>query len=83
VTTAIEAALETYLAHLTVERGLSTNTLLAYRRDLSRYVAFLAQRGCDEPTAIRERDVEDYLLAVRTGSDGRAALSASSAINAR
>lgn len=77
--TTIEVSLETYLAHLTVERGLSTNTLLAYRRDLSRYVAFLASRGCDEPGLIRERDVEDYLLAVRTGTDGRTALSASSA----
>ncbi|WP_028047918.1 site-specific tyrosine recombinase XerD [Cellulomonas sp. URHE0023] len=77
--TTIEVSLETYLAHLTVERGLSTNTLLAYRRDLSRYVTFLSERGCSDPGEIRERDVEDYLLAVRTGSDGRAVLSASSA----
>lgn len=77
--TTVEVSLETYLAHLTVERGLSVNTLLAYRRDLSRYVAFLAARGCDDPGQIRERDVEDYLLAVRTGSDGRTPLSASSA----
>ncbi|WP_426595668.1 site-specific tyrosine recombinase XerD [Cellulomonas sp. McL0617] len=77
--TTIEISLETYLAHLTVERGLSTNTLLAYRRDLSRYVAFLAARDCHDPGQIRERDVEDYLLAVRTGADGRTALSASSA----
>ena len=39
--TAIDSALELYLAHLTVERGLSANTLLAYRRDLTRYAAFL------------------------------------------
>ena len=35
---AVEA--ERFLDHLTVERGLSENTLDAYRRDLDRYVAF-------------------------------------------
>ncbi|MCG2803096.1 MAG: site-specific integrase, partial [Cellulomonas sp.] len=30
----LDLALETYLTHLAVERGLSVNTLAAYRRDL-------------------------------------------------
>ena len=76
---AIDAAVELYLAHLTVDRGLSTNTLLAYRRDLTRYTAFLGSRGCHDPADVTEPDVEDFLVAVRTGSDGRTALSASSA----
>ncbi|MET0788453.1 MAG: site-specific tyrosine recombinase XerD [Cellulomonas sp.] len=77
--TAMDSALETYLAHLTVERGLSTNTLLAYRRDLARYTAFLDARGRRSPAEVDEQDVEEFLLAVRTGADGRSALSASSA----
>jgi integrase/recombinase XerD len=36
---------ERFLIHLTVERGLATNTLAAYRRDLRRYVRFLRARG--------------------------------------
>lgn len=76
---ALAQALDAYLAHLDVERGLSANTLAAYRRDLSRYVDFLTVRGIGSPAAVTERDVEDYVLAVRTGADGRAALSASSA----
>ena len=72
-------ALEAYLAHLDVERGLSANTLAAYRRDLSRYVDYLAARGIATPGEVTERDVEDYVLAVRQGGDGRAVLSASSA----
>ena len=72
-------ALEAYLAHLDVERGLSANTLAAYRRDLSRYVGFLASRGIQSPAAVAERDVEDYVLAMRTGTDGRTPLTASSA----
>ena len=72
-------ALEGYLAHLSVERGLAPHTLSAYRRDLTRYVAHLLAAGRDDPAEITERDVEDYLLVLRTGSDGRAVLSASSA----
>ncbi|WP_249669555.1 site-specific integrase, partial [Cellulomonas hominis] len=41
VAPALRAALDGYLAHLTVERGLSVNTLGAYRRDLTRYVEHL------------------------------------------
>ena len=38
----IDRAIDAYLAHLTVERGLATNSLAAYRRDLSRYARYLA-----------------------------------------
>ncbi|MDQ0426937.1 site-specific tyrosine recombinase XerD [Cellulomonas iranensis] len=74
----LTSALEGYLAYLSVERGLATHTLSAYRRDLTRYVAHLHALGRDDPSQITERDVEDYLLVLRTGSDGRAVLSASS-----
>ncbi|TKR24174.1 site-specific tyrosine recombinase XerD [Cellulomonas hominis] len=76
---ALRAALDGYLAHLTVERGLSANTLAAYRRDLTRYVDHLAAAGRASVAEVAEHDVEDFLTAVRTGADGRAVLSASSA----
>ncbi|GEL93594.1 site-specific tyrosine recombinase XerD [Cellulomonas composti] len=79
---ALSRCLQTYLAHLAVERGLSTNTVAAYRRDLGRYVVFLVGRGRRVPADVVEADVEDFLLALRTGSDGRAVLSASSAARA-
>lgn len=75
-------ALEEYLAHLTVERGLSGNTTAAYRRDLGRYVAYLESRGRRAPGDVVDQDVEDFLVAVRTGSDGGSVLSASSAARA-
>ena len=76
---ALARALDAYLAHLTVERGLSRNTLAAYRRDLTRYLAFLDARGCEAPAEVAAADVEAYVLAVRTGGDGRAPLAAASA----
>ena len=42
---AAEDALEQYLAHVRVERGLRANTVAAYRRDLERYLSFLADRA--------------------------------------
>lgn len=74
--------MQEYLAHLTVERGLSANTLAAYRRDLGRYVTYLQDRGRATAAEITEADVEDFVVALRTGSDGGAALSASSAARA-
>jgi integrase/recombinase XerD len=41
---AIPLEVEDFLTHLTVEKGRSTNTLAAYRRDLRRYLAFLGAR---------------------------------------
>ncbi|MCC2333317.1 site-specific tyrosine recombinase XerD [Cellulomonas wangsupingiae] len=74
----LTAALEGYLAHLAVERGLAAHTLAAYRRDLTRYVEHLRASGRTEPAQITGRDAEDYVLVLRTGSDGRAVLSPSS-----
>ncbi len=74
----LQRILQDYLAHLTVERGLSPNTLSAYRRDLARYLEHLASRGRTSPDEVTEADVEDFVTVVRTGADGRAPLSASS-----
>ena len=72
-------ALETYLSHLRVERGLSQNTAGAYRRDLSRYVNFLRSRAVTDPSAITSTDVSDFLLAIRSGADGASPLAPASA----
>ena len=78
----LHSAVEDYLAHLTVERGLAVNTLAAYRRDLGRYVAHLDAAGRTRPDDITERDVEDFVAVMRTGADGGAPLSASSTARA-
>lgn len=78
----LAVALREYLAHLAVERGLSVNTVAAYRRDLARYAAYLAGRGTVEPATVRPGDVDDYVAALRTGDDGGAPLSVSSTARA-
>ncbi|GAA4851844.1 site-specific tyrosine recombinase XerD [Luteimicrobium xylanilyticum] len=71
-------ALDQYLAHLTVERGLSVNTTSAYRRDLARYVGYLEARGVEVPADVTAAHVQEFVVALRSGGDGRAVLSASS-----
>ncbi len=80
--TAIGAAVAGYLDHLAVERGLSANTLQAYRRDLGRYRGYVETQGIDDPAHVREREVTGFLASIRTGDDGLAPLSASSAARA-
>lgn len=40
-------AVEAYFAHLQIERGLSQNTLSAYRRDVNRYLGYLTKGNID------------------------------------
>ncbi len=75
---AVVRAVDAYLDHLAVERGLAANTLAAYRRDLRRYTAHLAALGRHDVDAVTEADVRAFVTAVRTGTDGSAALSAAS-----
>ncbi|WP_280680009.1 site-specific tyrosine recombinase XerD [Cryobacterium sp. CG_9.6] len=39
----MESAVDAYLRHVSIERGLAANTVSAYRRDLTLYVAWLEQ----------------------------------------
>ena len=43
----MNALLDSYLRHLTIERGLSKNTITSYRTDLFKYLAFLESRNKD------------------------------------
>ena len=78
----LTAALRGYLDHLAVERGAARNTLLSYRRDLQRYLLFLAAAGRTRIADVTAADVSDFLVCLRTGADGRPPLAASSAARA-
>ncbi len=63
-----------FLSYLELERGLSRNTLNAYRTDLLQYGEFLADHGLDA-LEVRPADVGDFLADLATGN-GRPACSA-------
>jgi integrase/recombinase XerD len=60
-----------FVAYLEFERGLSRNTLEAYRSDLLQFGGFLEQRGMTA-LAAEPADIADF-LASRDGVDGRGA----------
>ena len=72
----------TYLDHLSVERGLSRNTLDSYRRDLDRYLATLAATGVPDLAAVSAADVAGHLALLRRGGPAHPPLSPASAARA-
>lgn len=56
----LEDLVADYLSHLAVERGLSGNTIAAYRRDLARYTDFLAGRGLEELSQVSAVDISEF-----------------------
>ena len=76
---ALTRAVRTYLDHLVVERGLADNTLKSYRRDLRRYLGYLAGRDITDPAQVDEPTVAGFLMALREGDREHPPLSAGSA----
>jgi integrase/recombinase XerD len=64
-----------FLSYLELERGLSRNTLNAYRTDLFQYGEYLAAHDCDA-LAARPADVADFLAELATGKGERLPCSA-------
>jgi integrase/recombinase XerD len=61
----LSGALQAFLDGLAVERGLSVNTVQAYRRDLLHHLRFLASRGLDHPGKAEESHLIVYLGQLR------------------
>lgn len=78
----LRKAVDVYLDHLTVERALAENTLASYRRDLDRYVDWLAATGVADLADVGARDIAGHVAALRAGDEDHPALSASSAARA-
>lgn len=58
---ALDDARDDYLNHVRAERGLSANTVAAYRRDLARYLGFLAQRGVTTVGEVTPVEVTEFV----------------------
>jgi integrase/recombinase XerD len=66
----IERLILDFLAYLELERGLSQNTLGAYRSDLSQLEEFLNRRGVDV-AATSHGDLAEFLSELAAGRDER------------
>ena len=57
-----------YLEYLEIERGLSYNTIDAYRRDLTLFCEFLQENHLEELDDIKRADINSYLKFLRDKS---------------
>ena len=59
-----------FLAYLELERGLSRNTLEAYRSDLQQFGEFLSRQGLD-PLAVGPNDLAAFISEMADGREGK------------
>src|SRR5512138_1807114 len=77
----LEPALDLFLSHARIEKGLAANSVDAYGRDLRRYVAHLARLGIRSWDAVGRGEVQAHLAELfRLGLSPRSQARALSAI---
>lgn len=54
-----------FLNYLSVERGLSKNTIASYGTDLKHFAEGLESRGVIDPAAVKRQDITNYLLGLK------------------
>ena len=57
--------LDSFLVYLTMNRGLSKNTIESYSRDISSLAAFLDKRGISDPASVGEREIAAFFEHLR------------------
>src|SRR6266478_4184059 len=62
----IAAAISSYLTHVQVEKGLASNTLSAYRRDMAKFEDFAKKRKL-ALNAVKRDDLVDFLASLYRG----------------
>jgi len=58
----LDEAVDLFLDHIKVERGLARLTIDAYGRDLTRFVAHVTERGREDVDDVTPTDVADFLI---------------------
>jgi len=54
--------IDEFMNYLSVERGLAKNTLLAYRRDLDKYIDQLSQKGIKAAAKVTREHVSNFMF---------------------
>ena len=58
----MKAFIDDFMNYISVERGLARNTLLAYRRDLDKYIDYLAQKGIKSSEQVNQEHVSNFMF---------------------
>ena len=61
----MQTYLDIFLDYLKIERGLSSNTVNAYRTDLEKYFIFLKKKGKKSLEEVTKEDIIDFLFSLR------------------
>jgi len=59
----VKELIDSFLNYLSVERGLSNNTIISYRADLNSYVDFMTNQRIDALSKIAKNDIINFMLA--------------------
>ena len=58
----MKAFIDEFMNYLSVERGLAQNTLLAYRRDLDKYIDYLSPKGIKNAAQVKREHVSNFMF---------------------
>ena len=61
----MQTYLDIFLDYLKIEKGLSSNTVNAYRADLEKYFIFLKKKGKKSLEEVTKEDIIDFLFSLR------------------
>ena len=54
--------IDEFMNYISVERGLAKNTLLAYRRDLTKYIDYLSQKSIETTNEVNREHVSNFMF---------------------
>lgn len=57
--------LDRFLHYLTVEKGLSKNTIEAYSQDLNRFIGYLEEKGMKEMGEVSKVEIRGFILSLK------------------
>jgi len=58
---------ESFLNYLSVERSLSKNTILSYRRDLEKYIHYLKDSNINSLSQTARKNISDFMFGLKDG----------------
>lgn len=61
----MHSLVDRFLSYLSVEKGLSENTLVAYSQDLRKFLDYLERRNISEITDIQRKEIQQFLSDLR------------------